>query len=192
MQLRGYSPAMLLDRKVREIVSGGEAVDAFLSRVAGPTPTPGGGSVAAHAGALGAALAQMVAGLTIGKKKYAAVESEMKELSLRASALRRQLAELVQRDADSYETVRAAYAMPREPEDAAAARNAAIQQALIGASEVPKRPAPQPRATGGVAERGKAMRPPMPSRADCRSGVGGAALNVQTCVTRRHQRRRRR
>ena len=137
VQLRGYSPSMLLERKVRDIVSGGESTDAFMSRVAGPTPTPGGGSVAALAGALGAALAQMVAGLTIGKKKYAAVEDEMKTLSLRASALRRQLAELVQRDADSYEHVRAAYAMPREPESAGAARTAAIRDALIFASEVP-------------------------------------------------------
>ena len=137
VQLRGYSPNMLLERKVRDVVAGGESVSAFMSRVAGPTPTPGGGSVAAHAGALGAALAQMVTGLTIGKKKYAAVEDQMKSLSLRASALRRQLTELVQRDADAYEHVRAAYALPREPESAAATRDAAIQAALILASEVP-------------------------------------------------------
>ncbi len=188
VQLRGYSPAMLLDRKVREIVSGGEAVDAFLSRVAGPTPTPGGGSVAAHAGALGAALAQMVAGLTIGKKKYAAVESEMRDLSLRASALRRQLAELVQRDADSYETVRAAYAMPREPEDAAAARNAAIQQALIGASEVPLETA---RAAAAVAELAATVAERGNSNASTDGAVAaliaeaackGAALNVRVNV----------
>ena len=188
VQLRGYSPAMLLDRKVREIVSGGEAVDAFLSRVAGPTPTPGGGSVAAHAGALGAALAQMVAGLTIGKKKYAAVESEMKELSLRASALRRQLAELVQRDADSYETVRAAYAMPREPEEAATARNAAIQRALIFASEVPLETA---RAAAAVAQLAATVAERGNSNASTDGAVAaliaeaackGAALNVRVNV----------
>lgn len=188
VQLRGYSPAMLLDRKVREIVSGGEAVDAFLSRVAGPTPTPGGGSVAAHAGALGAALAQMVAGLTIGKKKYAAVESEMKELSLRASALRRQLAELVQRDADSYETVRAAYAMPREPEEAATARNAAIQRALIFASEVPLETA---RAAAAVAQLAATVAERGNSNASTDGAVAallaeaackGAALNVRVNI----------
>lgn len=137
VQLRGFTPDMLLERKVREVAAGGEAVDAFFARVAGPTPTPGGGSVAAHAGALAAACAQMVAGLTIGKKKYAAVEDEMKELSLRASALRRTLAELVQRDADSYSQVVAAYAMPREPESAATTRATAIRDALIFAAEVP-------------------------------------------------------
>lgn len=188
VQLRGYSPAMLLDRKVRDIVSGGEAVDAFLSRIAGPTPTPGGGSVAAHAGALGAALAQMVAGLTIGKKKYAAVETEMKELSLRASALRRQLAELVQRDADSYETVRAAYAMPREPEEAATARNAAIQRALIFASEVPLETA---RAAAAVAQLAATVAERGNSNASTDGAVAaliaeaackGAALNVRVNI----------
>jgi glutamate formiminotransferase/formiminotetrahydrofolate cyclodeaminase len=149
VQLRGYSPNMLLERKVRDLVAGGESVDTFMSRVAGPTPTPGGGSVAALAGALGAALSQMVAGLTIGKKKYAAVEGEMKELSLRATALRQQLAELVQRDADSYEHVRSAYAMPREPQAAADARTVAIRDALIFASEVPLETA---RAAASVAE----------------------------------------
>lgn len=149
VQLRGYSPDMLLERKVRDVMSGGESIDGFVSRVAGPSPTPGGGSVAAHAGALGAALAQMVAGLTIGKKKYAAVEDEMKELSLKASALRRQLTALVQRDADSYERVREAYAMPREPEAAATARHGAIQDALIFASEIPLETA---RAAAAVAE----------------------------------------
>ena len=137
VQLRGFSKAMLLEEKVRDVASGGESVEGFVSRIASPTPTPGGGSVAAHAGALGAALAQMVVGLTVGKKKYAAVEEQMKALSLRASALRRQLAGLVQRDADSYERVRSAYAMPQEPESAADARKAAIRDALIFASLVP-------------------------------------------------------
>lgn len=137
VQLRGFSNDMLLERKVRDVASGGESVDAFFARVAGPTPTPGGGSVAAHAGALAAACAQMVTGLTIGRKKYAAVEDDMKALSLRASALRQTLAQLVQRDADSYEQVRIAYSMPKEPAIAAEARATAIRDALIFAAEVP-------------------------------------------------------
>ncbi len=137
VQLRGFSKHMLLEHTVREAISGGEALEAFVARVAEPVPTPGGGSVAAHAGALGAALTQMVVGLTIGKKKYAAVETEMKELTLRASALRRQLSLLVQRDADAYEGVRSAYAMPKEPESANVARSVAIERALIFAAEIP-------------------------------------------------------
>lgn len=137
IQLRGFNKGMLLETKVREVMSGGETIDGFMSSVAGPTPTPGGGSVAAHAGALGAALAQMVAGLTIGKKKYAAVEDEMKQLALQASSLRRALTALVERDAQSYDGVRAAYQLPKDTEAQQAARTSAIRDALIGAAEVP-------------------------------------------------------
>lgn len=188
VQLRGYTPALLLERKVRDIVAGGESVDAFMSRVAGPTPTPGGGSVAALAGALGAALAQMVAGLTIGKKKYAAVEEEMQALSLRASALRRQLSALVQRDADAYEHVRGAYAMPREPQAAADARAVAIRDALIFASEVPLETA---RAAAAVAELAATVGERGNSNAATDAAVAalmaeaackGAALNVRVNV----------
>jgi glutamate formiminotransferase/formiminotetrahydrofolate cyclodeaminase len=136
VQLRGFTKSMLLETKIRDVVAGGESVNAFVSRVAAATPTPGGGSVAAHVGALGAALAQMVAGLTVGKKKYVAVEAQMQALSLEAHALQRQLAELVQRDADSYELVRAAYALPKDA-GGESARVTAIQDALIGASLVP-------------------------------------------------------
>ena len=137
VQLRGFNKSMLLETKVREVMNGGETIDGFMSSVAGPTPTPGGGSVAAHAGALGAALAQMVAGLTVGKKKYAAVEDEMKQLALQASSLRRALTALVERDAQSYEGVRAAFQLPKDTDEQQAARATAIREALIGAAVVP-------------------------------------------------------
>ena len=137
LQLTRFTPDQILDRKVREAVAGGQSVDGFVGAVASSAPTPGGGSVAAHAGALGAALAQMVAGLTIGRKKYAAVDDEMREIALKASALRATLGGLVERDARSYTAVSEAYKMPKEPESAAAARSAAITSALLGASEVP-------------------------------------------------------
>src|SRR5204863_565639 len=98
---------------------------------------PGGGSVAAHAGALGAALAQMVAGLTIGKKKYAAVDAEMKEAALKAAALGNRLSTLVKRDADAYAQVSEAYKLPKEPADAAARRTEAVTNALLKAAEAP-------------------------------------------------------
>ena len=137
IQLRGFSPAMLLERQVREAVAGGESLDGFISRVASPDPTPGGGSVAAHAGALGAALAQMVAGLTVGKKKYVAVEEEMRGIALHAASLRQRLATLVARDADSYDAVRLAYQLPKDPTEAAETRTRAIRDALLGAAQVP-------------------------------------------------------
>ena len=137
LQLAKFTPDQILDRKVREAVAGGPSLDGFVGAVASSAPTPGGGSVAAHAGALGAALAQMVAGLTIGRKKYAAVDADMREIALKASTLRSTLSGLVARDAESYTAVSEAYKLPREPESAAATRSAAITKALLGASEVP-------------------------------------------------------
>ncbi|HYW32527.1 MAG TPA: glutamate formimidoyltransferase [Gemmatimonas sp.] len=137
IMLRHFSKSMILEHRVRESVAGGEALDAFVGRVASPVPTPGGGSVAALAGALAAALAGMVAGLTVGKKKYAAAEAEMGEIAIKASEYRNLLQRYVQLDADSYEAVRTAYAMPKEPEDAATARAAAVKEALLGATRVP-------------------------------------------------------
>ena len=137
LQLRQFTPAQLLERQVREVTSGGESVSGFLASVASANPVPGGGSVAAHAGALAAALAQMVAGLTIGKKKYAAVEAEMKEAALKAVALGNTLASLVKRDAEAYSLVSEAHKLPKEPADAAARRSEAVTSALLKAAEVP-------------------------------------------------------
>jgi glutamate formiminotransferase/formiminotetrahydrofolate cyclodeaminase len=137
LQLRQFTPAQVLERRVRETVSGGESVSGFLASVASSNPVPGGGSVAAHAGALAAALAQMVAGLTIGKQKYAAVDAEMKEAALKAVSLGNTLASLVKRDAEAYSLVSEAYKLPKEPADAAARRAEAVTAALLKAAEVP-------------------------------------------------------
>src|SRR6185503_18236221 len=149
VQLRNFTPAMVLEHKVRQAVQGGESLSGFVASIASNKPTPGGGSVAAHAGALGAALAQMVAGLTVGKKKYAAVDAEMRELALKAAGLVTTLSSLVVKDAEAYGAVSAAYKLPSEPEDAANKRKAAITDALLGAAEVPLETA---RACAQVAE----------------------------------------
>ena len=137
LQLDRFTPEQVLERRLRTAMRGGESVSGFVASVAAATPTPGGGSVAALAGALGAALAQMVAGLTVGKKKYAAVEGEMKDIALRAAALGNQLSALVVRDAESYAGVAAAYRLPKETPEQQAARTAAVSRALVGAAEVP-------------------------------------------------------
>jgi glutamate formiminotransferase/formiminotetrahydrofolate cyclodeaminase len=137
LQLRQFTPKQVLERQVREVTSGGESVSGFVASVASSDPVPGGGSVSAHAGALAAALAQMVAGLTIGKKKYAAVDSEMKEAALKAVTLGNTLAALVKRDAEAYSRVSEAYKLPKEPADAAARRADAVTTALLKAAEVP-------------------------------------------------------
>ena len=137
IQLRNFSPDIVLERKVRESVSGGVSLSGFVSSVASSTPTPGGGSVAAHVGALAAALAQMVAGLTAGRKKYAAVDAEMRQIGLDAAELGNHLAALVEADARSYTAVSDAYKLPKEPDAAAVRRSEAITEALLGASRVP-------------------------------------------------------
>jgi glutamate formiminotransferase/formiminotetrahydrofolate cyclodeaminase len=137
LQLRNFSTEIVLEHKVRAAVQGGETLSGFVAAVAGPTAAPGGGSVAAHAGALAAALAQMVTGLTIGRKKYAAVDGEMKQLAQQAAALVNELTGLVKRDAEAYGVVMNAYKLPGENEADVAKRKDAITAALLGAAEVP-------------------------------------------------------
>ncbi len=137
LQLKQFTPAQVLEKNVREVMSGGESLSGFVASVASSNPVPGGGSVAAHAGALAAALAQMVTGLTIGKKKYAAVDAEMKEAALNAVSLGNNLASLVKRDAEAYSLVSEAHKLPKEPADAAARRSEAVTSALLKAAEVP-------------------------------------------------------
>jgi glutamate formiminotransferase/formiminotetrahydrofolate cyclodeaminase len=79
----------------------------------------------------------MVAGLTIGKKKYAGVENEMKEIALQAAALVNELSSLVPRDAAAYGAVTAAYKLPGESPSDAAKKKEAVDAALLGAAEVP-------------------------------------------------------
>ncbi len=135
--LRDFKPEMVLENKVRAAVQGGQSLTGFVGAVAAPVPAPGGGSVAAHAGARGAARAQRVAGLTAGKKKYAAVDAEMRELALQAAGLVNTLSALVAKDAEAYTMVTDAYKLPSEGDDAATKRQAAITDALLGAAEVP-------------------------------------------------------
>ena len=139
LQLARFTDDQLLERKVRAATSSwtGETVGDFVAAVASATPAPGGGAVVAHAGALAAALTQMVAALTVGRKKYAAVESEMQALMSRAASLGSRLSHLAIADARAYGAVTEAYQMPKEPAEAAAARQQAIERALLGAAEVP-------------------------------------------------------
>ena len=109
----------------------------FLDALASSAPAPGGGSVAALSGALGAALVSMVCNLTLGKKKYAAVEPQIAALVEQSEALRHELAELLEADVKAYTGVSKAYGMPRETDEQKAARSAAIQEALKGATVVP-------------------------------------------------------
>ena len=189
LQLRQFTPKQVLERQVREVVSGGESVSGFLAAIASSNPVPGGGSVAAHAGALAAALAQMVAGLTIGKKKYAGVDAEMKEAALKAASLGNTLSGLVKRDADAYAFVSEAYKLPKEPADAAERRAEAVTNALLKAAEVPLETARASvevaRLASLVAEKGNANAvtdagvAALLAHAACKGAVYNVRVNVQ-------------
>ncbi len=112
-------------------------VKGFLDTTAGKDPVPGGGSISALCGSIAAALTEMVAGLTIGKKKYAEVEEQMKQLVERVQEIRHQLILDVDRDSEAYNVVFAAFQMPKETDEEKAARSAQIQEATKIAANVP-------------------------------------------------------
>jgi formiminotetrahydrofolate cyclodeaminase len=114
-------------------------VETFLDALASQSATPGGGSAAAIIGAMGAALVSMICNLTIGKKKYADVEPEMKEVLGKAEALRRKLTGMIEDDVKAFDAVMGAYGMAKETDADKAARDKAIQAALKQATDVPMR-----------------------------------------------------
>jgi len=120
---------MLIDKKVSN----------FLDELASNSPTPGGGSVAALAGALGAALISMVGNLTIGKKKYEDVEEDIKKIIGSSEKLRYELSQLIEEDVKVFNNFMATYKMPRETENEKKMRTEKIQEALIEAARVPLR-----------------------------------------------------
>lgn len=112
-------------------------VEGFVDITASDAPAPGGGSVAALAGALGAALAEMVANLTVGKAKYAEVEGEMKELAAAGAEVRKELVADIQKDSTSFNLYMDAIGMPKETDEEKAARREAMQNGLKEAAKVP-------------------------------------------------------
>jgi len=114
-------------------------VNEFLGELASASPAPGGGSVAALSGALGAALVSMVCNLTIGRKKYAAVEAEMRGILAQSEALREQLTQLLEADVAAFTQVSEAMKLPRDTEEQKATRTAQLQTALKHATAVPMR-----------------------------------------------------
>ena len=114
-----------------------QTVAEFLDTTASSAPAPGGGSVSALAGALGAALTSMVCRLTIGKKKYAAVEPAMHETLLAAEDIRNQCLSLIDQDTAAFNGVMAAFGLPKETEEQKTARQRSIHDATRQATLVP-------------------------------------------------------
>ncbi len=118
---------MLIDLSVKE----------FLNKTAGSDPVPGGGSNAALNAAIAAALTEMVANLTIGRKKYEDKEEMMKQISSSASAFRNGFIQDIDADSDAYNKVFEAFKLPKETDEEKAVRSNQIQAATKIAAEVP-------------------------------------------------------
>jgi formiminotetrahydrofolate cyclodeaminase len=103
----------------------------MLSAISSKSPAPGGGSVSALAGAMGASLVSMVSNLTIGRNKYSDVEDEMKQILVEADTMKKELMVLYQNDIEAFNKVMTAFRMP------AGEREAALQEAYIESTKVP-------------------------------------------------------
>ena len=114
-----------------------QSVGSFAELVAEGTPTPGGGSVAAYCGVLAASLGQMVCSITIGKPKYAGVETRLKEIAAELERTSARLRELIAEDAASFEAVLNAYRLPKDTEEQKEERTVEIQNAFQCAIAVP-------------------------------------------------------
>jgi glutamate formiminotransferase / formiminotetrahydrofolate cyclodeaminase len=138
LRLENFKKDQVLETKLMSISSEQkEGLVDFIDEVASSEPAPGGGSVAATAGALAGALTSMVCGLTIGKKKYLEVEEEIKEVLKKSENLRKELKELVIKDAESFEKVMDARKLSKHTETEGKRREEAIQEATKGAALVP-------------------------------------------------------
>ncbi len=112
-------------------------VTAFTDTVASDAPAPGGGSVAALAGSIGAALTAMVGCLTQGRKKYADCAEYAAEVEAKGNELKTRLMDVMDRDTEAFNVVSAAFAMPKSTDEEKAARTAAIQDGLKGCTKTP-------------------------------------------------------
>src|ERR1700723_601540 len=147
LQLENFSPAQVFENRIEASLSGNVTPEGpgklaalaqpFLEAVAEPTATPGGGSVAALAGALGASLGQMVASLSRKKKSQASHADQLSDALAEFQASARALSKAIDRDAASFSHVMAAYKLPKDTSELERQRDAAVQQALHGAASVP-------------------------------------------------------
>lgn len=115
------------------------SVVTFLDELASSAPAPGGGSVAALSGALGAGLISMVCNLTLGKPKYATVQDDISVILKKSESLRQELINLLEADVQAYTHLNQTMKMPRDTEEQKNARAALMDKALKAAADVPMR-----------------------------------------------------
>jgi len=161
-------------------------VKEFLEKTAANEAVPGGGSSSALNAAIASALGEMVANLTIGKKKYTDVEERMKELAAEMSAYRSRFVNDIDRDADAYRQVMDAYRLPKESGEEIKVRDEKIQQAMKSASLVPMEVAETAlemlMLLAEMMEKGNsnAVTDGLVGAMTCRTAIMGALFNVRT------------
>lgn len=166
---------MLVDLTIKE----------FLAKTSGNDPVPGGGSISALNAALAAALSEMVANLTIGKKKYAEVEETMKEIAGISAGFQKGFIKDIDADSDAYNQVFEAFKLPKETDDEKLVRAEKIQEATKVAADVPMQVARNAYALMDqiekVAENGNqnAITDACVAMMAARTAVLGALLNVK-------------
>lgn len=114
-----------------------QTIHAFMQELSSKAPVPGGGGASALVGALSASLTHMVAALTVGKPKYAAVEQEMQELLKSTDALIERFLSLMDEDASAFEPLAQAYRLPKETEEEKAHKCLVMEAALKSAVQPP-------------------------------------------------------
>ncbi len=148
LKVENFRPEMIVENRLDQVLSEQAAgtgrqkslrsmAEEFTAAVAAPTPTPGGGSVAAHAGALAAALGEMVCGVSLKRKTLEAHYPSLETARQHLAELRERLLENIDRDARSYEAVMAAYKLPKSSDSEKTIRAQAIEAASKTAAEVP-------------------------------------------------------
>jgi glutamate formiminotransferase/formiminotetrahydrofolate cyclodeaminase len=145
LQLDQFKPEQILEQQLFTTLEPPEKLSRehpeyggeFLDALASGEPTPGGGSAAAYSGAAAASLVSMVARLTIGKKKYAEVESEMQAVLTQAEALREDLTLSIRLDASAFDGVMKAYGLPKDTTTQQEVRRKAVEQATLLATQAP-------------------------------------------------------
>ncbi len=109
----------------------------FLDKLCSGSPEPGGGSASALTGSIAASLSGMLAALTVNKKGYEDVWPEMEEILQKASQLKEDMLDLLQRDTEAFDDAAQAFKLPKDTEEEKKKRSEAIETGLVKASEVP-------------------------------------------------------
>ncbi len=112
-------------------------LQAFINQLESSEPVPGGGSVAALSSALSSALAAMVANLTVGKKNYEDVSDEMSAIASKMSVHKQTFVDLIDKDANSFDSVMKAFKLPKDTDEEKSHRNTLIQDGMKYAASVP-------------------------------------------------------